>query len=168
MPRLSRLLAHHASSRSTTMPDLDDVLAAHVAWLRLLRRSERTIYERQRAVIRLATWLARYDGGEIGSTSSASPAEVRFESVSPELRRHRGDGVTRYGMPHAAAGDLILDATAADLVAWRASLTVGDRGLLTHTRPIPGLYPGGVPGGLIPLSPAQGPPFPPGPPGVPP
>src|SRR5258708_23783549 len=39
------------------MPELDDVLAAHVAWLRLLRRSERTIYERQRAVIRLAAWL---------------------------------------------------------------------------------------------------------------
>ncbi len=39
------------------MPELDDVLAAHVAWLRLLRRSERTIYERERAVIRLAAWL---------------------------------------------------------------------------------------------------------------
>src|SRR5260221_9099789 len=127
------------------MPELDDVLAAHVAWLRLLRRSERTIYERQRAVIRLATWLARYDGGEIGSTSSASPAEVRFESVSPELRRHRGDGVTRYGMPHAAAGDLILDATAADLVAWRASLTVGDRAPLPHCCHIPELYPGAAP-----------------------
>src|SRR5258708_23446278 len=161
MPRLSRLLARHASSRSSTMPDLDDVLAAHVAWLRLLRRSERTIYERQRAVIRLAAWLARYDGGEIGSTSSASPAEVRFESVSPELRRHRGDGVTRYGMPHAAAGDLILDATAADLVAWRASPTLGDPAPLPHTPPIPELYPWAPPPGPLSPHPPPGPPLPP-------
>src|SRR5258708_18766416 len=164
MPRLSRLLARHASSRSSTMPDLDDVLAAHVAWLRLLRRSERTIYERQRAVIRLAAWLARYDGGEIGSTSSASPAEVRFESVSPELRRHRGDGVTRYGMPHAAAGDLILDATAADLAAWRAALTLRGRGPLPHRRPIPGLYPRARPQGPLRPRPPPGPPVPPVPP----
>src|SRR5258707_177882 len=51
--------------RAGLMPDLDDVLTAHVAWLRLLRRSPRTIYERERAVIRLAAWLdANVSGGQ--------------------------------------------------------------------------------------------------------
>src|SRR5260370_33129131 len=39
------------------MPDLSQVLAAHAAHLRLLGRSPRTIYDRERAVIRLARWL---------------------------------------------------------------------------------------------------------------
>ncbi len=39
------------------MPDLSQVLAAHAAHLRLLGRSPRTIYDRERAVIRLAKWL---------------------------------------------------------------------------------------------------------------
>src|SRR5260221_304616 len=45
------------SRSSATMPDLAEVLADHLAHLRLLGRSERTVYDRERAVIRLAAWL---------------------------------------------------------------------------------------------------------------
>src|SRR5260370_19072564 len=45
------------SRSSATMPDLAEVLAAHLAHLRLLGRSERTVYDRERAVIRLAACL---------------------------------------------------------------------------------------------------------------
>src|SRR5258707_5373744 len=51
------------SRSSATMPDLAEVLAAHLAHLRLLGRSERTVYDRERAVIRLAAWLDCYAAG---------------------------------------------------------------------------------------------------------
>src|SRR5258707_1393734 len=89
--------------RAGLMPDLDAVLAAHVAYLRLLRRSDRTIYERQRAVIRLAAWLGRY-------AESSRPVFIG----APEGLGYQG--------PSALPGRLLLDATAADLAAWRASL----------------------------------------------
>ena len=93
------------------MPDLDDVLAAHVAWLRLLRRSERTIYERQRAVIRLAAWLG---GGPAGPRSKRISLLLSADPGAPQRQVS------------------LLAATSADLAAWRASLTVGDRALLTY------------------------------------
>src|SRR5258707_10515638 len=43
------------------MPELDAVLAAHLAHLRLLGRSERPVYDRERAVVRLAAWLGARD-----------------------------------------------------------------------------------------------------------
>src|SRR5258708_25246047 len=95
------------------MPDLDAVLAAHVAWLRLLRRSERTIYERRRVVTRLAAWLS--------STHNALTSQDK-----------------------GGASEWLLHATAADLAAWRAALTVGDRAPLPYRCPIPELYPRAV------------------------
>src|SRR5258708_37971655 len=116
---------------------LDDLLAAHVAHLRLLRRADRTIYERQRAVIRLAAWLgARYAG--TGSGPQGAPGGPGFLG------------------PEALPGRLILTATAADLAAWRASLTVGDRALLTYTCHVREFYRFAVREGFIEVSPAEG------------
>src|SRR5258708_2147008 len=70
------------------MPELDDVLAAHVAWLRLLRRSERTIYERQRAVIRLAAWL----GAKVTASDDGTHG-LDSAGVFPEAVGSRGGGV---------------------------------------------------------------------------
>src|SRR5260370_13342726 len=83
------------SRSSATMPDLAEVLAAHLAHLRLFGRSERTVYDRERAVIRLAAWLR--------------PVPV-------------------------------LAATAADLGAWRASLTVRHHAVLLYSAPAARLY----------------------------
>ncbi len=132
---------------TSPVPELDAVLAAHVAYLRLLRRSERTVYERQRAVIRLATWLGANvsDGQPAGKGGDLCDSGVAVGSREP--------------LPPAA--NFIIDATAADLAAWRASLTVGDRALLTYTCHVRELYRWAVREGLIEVSPAEGLPLPP-------
>jgi len=104
------------------MPGLDDVLAAHLAHLRLLGRSERTVYDRERAVIRLAAWLR--------------PVPV-------------------------------LAATAADLGAWRASLTVGDQAVVVYCAHVAGFYDFAVTRGIRPDNPAAGLPVPSPPRGIP-
>src|SRR5258708_4731632 len=141
------------------MPDLDAVLAAHVAWLRLLRRSERTIYERERAVIRLAAWLgANVDSREgAGRTSHRRPGSVAPcggdpPQAIPGQAREQGPGAGSRPVPG------ILSATPADLAAWRAPPTVGHRGLPPHCRPIPPPDPLAPPGGPLPLSQAECPP----------
>src|SRR5258708_7449267 len=101
------------------MPGLDDVLSAHLAHLRLLGRSERTVYDRERAVIRLAAWLDRY-------------AEKR-------LTAWKG-GVPRPGIREAGRAGALLPATAADLAAWRASLTVGDQAVVVYCAHVTGFY----------------------------
>src|SRR5258708_33996987 len=110
------------------MPELDDVLAAHIAWLRLLRRSERTIYERQRAVIRLAAWLdgryAENAGCEIGKL--------------PDHVHAAGEPGSTFADAHDPAAPPLLHATAADLAAWRAPLTAGGRALPPPSCPIRG------------------------------
>ncbi len=104
------------------MPDLAEVLAAHLAHLRLLGRSERTVYDRERAVIRLAAWLR--------------PVPV-------------------------------LAATAADLGAWRASLTVGDQAVVVYCAHVAGFYAFAVTRGIIDSNPAGALPVPSPPRGVP-
>src|SRR5260221_4430332 len=104
------------------MPDLAEVLAAPLAHLRLLGRSERTVYDRERAVIRLAAWLR--------------PVPV-------------------------------LAATAADLAAWRASLTVGDQAVVVYCAHVAGFYDFAVTQGIRPDNPAAGLPVPSPPRGVP-
>src|SRR5258708_31779157 len=96
------------------MPELDAVLAAHVAWLRLLRRSERTIYERERAVIRLAARLCAYPHS---STHNALTSQDE------------------------GASERLLHATAADLAAWRASPPRPPPALPTPPSPTPALCP---------------------------
>src|SRR5260221_13588024 len=98
------------------------VLAAHLAHLRLLGRSERTVYDRERAVIRLAAWLR--------------PVPV-------------------------------LAATAADLGAWRASLTVGDQAVVVYCAHVAGFYAFAVTRGIIDSNPAGALPVPSPPRGIP-
>src|SRR5260370_29496112 len=97
------------SRSSATMSDLAEVLADHLAHLRLLGRSERTVYDRERAVIRLAAWL--------DARKEVMPYAL------PECSRRELPGL----LPHeTGAGDgespALLNATAADLAAWRAPL----------------------------------------------
>src|SRR5258707_975889 len=102
------------SRSSATMPDLAEVLAAHLAHLRLLGRSERTVYDRERAVVRLAAWLAGYaEGGR--------RPHSRCDGAAPP---GYGPLVTSPGLPHRAVA--VLAATPPDLAAWRAALTGGD------------------------------------------
>src|SRR5260221_35012 len=110
------------SRSSATMPDLAEVLAAHLAHLRLFGRSERTVYDRERAVIRLAAWLR--------------PVPV-------------------------------LAATAADLGAWRASLTVGHQAVVVYCAHVAGFYDFAVTRGIRPDNPAAGLPVPSPPRGIP-
>src|SRR5258708_212302 len=110
------------SRSSVTMPDLAEVLAAHLAHLRLLGRSERTVYDRERAVIRLAAWLR--------------PVPV-------------------------------LAATAADLGAWRASLTVGRQAGRLYCAHVAGFYAFAVTRGIIDSNPAGALPVPSPPRGIP-
>src|SRR5260370_14897718 len=101
------------------MPGLDDVLAAHLAHLRLLGRSERTVYDRERAVIRLAAWLR-------------ARKEVMPSDPYP------GQRVT--GAGDSPSSPALLQATADDLGAWRASLTVGDQAVVVYSAHVAGCY----------------------------
>src|SRR5258707_1870774 len=132
------------SRSSATMPDLAEVLAAHLAHLRLLGRSERTVYDRERAVIRLAAWLDCYADGVLLIGNSAPPGY--------------GPLVTSPGLPHRAVA--LLDATAADLAAWRASLTVGDQAVVVYCAHVAGFYDFAVTRGIRPGNPAAGLPVP--------
>src|SRR5258707_1425435 len=128
------------------MPGLDDVLAAHLAHLRLLGRSERTVYDGERAVIRLAAWLDRY-------------AEKRLTAWN--------GSVPRPGIREAGRAGALLTATAADLAAWRASLTVGDQAVVVYCAHVAGFYDFAVTRGIIDSNPAAGLPVPSPPRGIP-
>ena len=134
------------------MPDLAEVLAAHLAHLRLLGRSERTVYDRERAVIRLAAWL-----------------EVRY---SLEARKPCGAPCTQnsgagFGGSSQKPPSLLLDATPVDLAAWRASLTVGDQAVVVYCAHVAGFYDFAVTRGIRPDNPAAGLPVPSPPRGMP-
>jgi hypothetical protein len=83
------------------MPDLTEVLTAHLALLRLRGRAERTCTERRYAVLRLAAWLACYAESTLVRSGTGRP-HPGLSSDLPGVRRP------------------VLDATAADLQAWRA------------------------------------------------
>ena len=125
------------------MPDLTEVLAAHLAHLRLLGRSERTVYDRERAVIRLAAWLAGYAenaGCEIGKL--------------PDRVHAAGEPGSTFADAHDPAAPPLLHATAADLAAWRASLTVGDQAVVVYCAHVAGFYDFAVTRGIRPDNPA--------------
>jgi integrase/recombinase XerC len=104
------------------MPDLGHVLAAHAEWLRQRGCSKRTIYDRRRAVIRLAAWLGQVD---------------------------------------------VIKASSADLAAWRAGLTVGDRAVVGYCGHVREFYAWALARGLIAVNPAVGLPLPSLPRGIP-
>src|SRR5260221_4384617 len=104
--------------RLSGMGEDSAVLAAHVAYLRLLRRSERTIYERQRAVIRLAAWLGAQSLTAAGPVpSSSAPVEpVKAVIGAPADQQPGAERETADENAHAAdATSQLLHATAADL-----------------------------------------------------
>src|SRR5258708_1972844 len=156
------------SRSSATMPELDAVLAAHLAHLRLLGRSERTVYDRERAVIRLAAWLgANIDSREgAGRTSHRRPGSVAPcggdppQSI-PGQAREQGPGAGSRPVP-----DILL-ATAGDLAAWRASLAVGGHAVVVYCAHVAGFYDFAVTRGIIDSNPAAGLPVPSPPRGVP-
>src|SRR5258708_14083322 len=124
------------------MPELDDVLAAQVAWLRLLRRSERTIYERERAVIRLAAWLA---GAVPACATEPPPIQLGGESGSQSDRLWPPGG-TRGAHPHypslsdppdGSPGPSLLQATPANLATWRTQPPPAAPRPPTPTTPLP-------------------------------
>jgi integrase/recombinase XerC len=144
------------------MPELDEVLEAHLALLRLRGRAERTISERRYAVLRLAAWLGGYaeskrpcrapavaDRGEAASVLTATPGDLQA-NLEP------GAPVTGF----AGRSFNVLNATAADLQAWRASLTTGDGATAAYCAHITGFYRFCVSQGIIPASPAENLPVP--------
>src|SRR5258707_13371310 len=139
------------SRSSVTMPDLAEVLAGHLAHLRLLGRWERTVYDRERAVIRLAAWLQARESYKNEQPDSVVEVLVQapgFPEVAPPgtsgrettlNTAHGGAAGSRSPARADGAGREVnrpepdlLSATPADLAAWRASLTVGDQGLLRY------------------------------------
>src|SRR5258708_13108497 len=136
------------SRSSATMPDLAEVLAAHLAHLRLLGRSERTVYARERAVIRLAAWLQARESYKNEQPDSVVEVLVQapgFPEVAPPgtsgrettlNTAHGGAAGSRSPAPGRRAGREVnrpgpglLSATHPDLAAWRPSLTVGHHAL---------------------------------------
>jgi integrase/recombinase XerC len=91
------------------------VVVAHLDYLRQRGRSERTVYQRRRALWRLARFL---DGAPL------------------------------------------CEATAADLAAWRASLTIGDDAVVAYVSHVRGFYAWLCSAGLIDDNPAAGLPVP--------
>src|SRR5260221_2638458 len=109
------------------MPGLDDVLAAHLAHLRLLGRSERTVYDRERAVIRLAAWLREYDDRSRpvkGSVVQQDDQQAQDAACTREPALREPSATAVCGVENRDSPPL-LAATAADLAAWRAAPTVG-------------------------------------------
>jgi integrase len=133
------------------MPDLESVLAEHAEWLRQRGCSKRTIYDRRRAVTRLAAWLDA--GGPPGIQSH------------PEARGSRGGPGP--ADDHAAGASSVLNATPADLAAWRAGLTVGDRAVVGYCGHVREFYAHALARGLIAVNPAVGLPLPSLPRGIP-
>src|SRR5260221_4646646 len=112
------------------MPDLAEVLAAHLAHLRLLGRSERTVYDRERAVIRLAAWLREYDDRSRpvkGSVVQQDDQQAQDAACTREPALREPSATAVCGVENRDSPPLpsLLDATSADLAAWRARLTVG-------------------------------------------
>src|SRR5258708_150481 len=140
------------SRSSATMPDLAEVLAAHLAHLRLLGRSERTVYDRERAVIRLAAWLGCYAKSQQNASASrvASHAGISAQRGPGGLSPAGTDGSSIH----------LLSATPADLAAWRASLTVGDQAVVVYCAHVAGFYAFAVTRGIRPDNPPLGPPRP--------
>src|SRR5258708_37801873 len=103
------------SRSSATMPDLAEVLADHLAHLRLLGRSERTVYDRERAVVRLAAWL---EAG--GGTSAAATHLTPAQGLAQLAQFTACDVSQRNASPlHRQPGPSLLTATPADLAARR-------------------------------------------------
>src|SRR5258708_2402688 len=151
------------SRSSATMPDLAEVLAAHLAHLRLLGRSERTLYDRERAVIGLAAWLS----AARSSCSSRASHPCAAASISGA---QSGSGTTvtdTSAQSPPPSYDAVLSATAADLAAWRASLTVGDQAVVVYCAHVAGVYDFTVTRGIRPDNPAAGLPVPSPPRGLP-
>jgi len=124
------------------VPDLESVLAAHAAHLRLLGRSPRTIYDRERAVIRLAAWLE---------------VQANLEPGMPDPTSG----------PRSCTQQRILTATPADLAAWRAGLAVSDRAVVGYCGHVREFYAHALAQGLIAANPAEGLPLPSLPRGIP-
>ena len=132
------------------MPD-PAPLAAHLAWLKLKGRAERTIYDRKHAVLRLAAWLESYADGDARPGHGA-----------------RGDPATGPCELHETPGPgIILSATAADLAAWRQNLTVSDSSVVTYACHVREFYAWAVDEGLCPGNPAARLPLPRIPRGIP-
>src|SRR5260221_9737372 len=174
------------SRSSATMPDLTEVLADHLAHLRLLGRSERTVYDRERAVIRLAAWLQARESYKNEQPDSVVEVLVQapgFPEVAPPgtsgrettlNTAHGGAAGSRSPARADGAGREVnrpepdlLSATPADLAAWRASLTVGDQAVVVYCAHVAGFYDFTVTRGIRPDNPAAGLPVPSPPRGVP-
>lgn len=113
----------------------------HLAYLRLSGGRPTSVYARKRALIRLAAWL------------EANGEEPR---TAPSTSR-RGPGLP---MDRADFSKGLLDATPADLAAWRASLAVGDRAVVAYAGHVREFYRWCVAEGLITSNPAAGLPLP--------
>src|SRR5258708_4227239 len=153
------------SRSSATMPDLAEVLAARLAHLRLLGRSERTVYDRERAVIRLAAWLREYDDRSRpvkGSVVQQDDQQAQDAACTREPALREPSATAVWGVENGDSPPL-LAATAADLAAWRASLTVGDQAVVVYCAHVAGFYDFAVTRGIRPDNPAAGRPRPPPP-----
>src|SRR5258708_5198342 len=174
------------SRGSATMPDLAEVLADHLAHLRLLGRSERTVYDRERAVIRLAAWLQTRESYKNEQPDSVVEVLVQapgFPEVAPPGTSGRETTLnTAHGgaagsrSPARADGAArevnrpepdLLSATPADLAAWRTSLTVGDQAVAVSCARGAGSHACAAPRGTRPDTPAAGLPVPSPPRGIP-
>ena len=119
----------------TTEEHDDSAVAAHLEYLRQRGRTASSIYGRRRALVRLAAWL-----------------EAR---ENPAADEHGG-----CSRPGSRNSTWLLQATPADLAAWRASLTVGDDAVVAYVSHVQGFYSGAVKAGLLGASPAAGLPVP--------
>lgn len=126
---------------TTTPPD--NAVTAHLSYLEQRGHTEASVYARWRALTRLRAWLAAY---------ADIPGPESGRADKSHLRR----AVAEVGL---RAGDL-LTATAADLAAWRASLTTGPGATVNYVSHVQNFYAWCIEQGLRGDNPAAGLPVP--------
>src|SRR5258708_9846359 len=150
------------SRSSATMPDLAEVLAAHLAHLRLLGRSERTVYDRERAVIRLAAWLREYDDRSRpvkGSVVQQDDQQAQDAACTREPALREPSATAACGVENRDSPPL-LAATAADLAARRAARSAGGPAASGYRAHAAGSYRFPATPGIRPAHPRPSPPEP--------
>ncbi len=103
------------------------VLTRHLGHMRLLGRAARTVYDRERAIIRMGRWLAPIEYFRSGQINSGEVARVPVS---------------------------VLDASAADLAAWRASLSLSPVAIRVYAAHARTFYAWAVTEGIIDSNPA--------------
>jgi len=151
----------------------------HLEHLRLRGRTPASVYARKRALARLAAWLEVPSGstdnagnpgppaGDHAARASSAKENTRLaawletqQSPAADERANSSRPGSRSSVEEQASSITLLRATARDLAAWRAALTVGDDAVVAYVSHVKSFYGWAVKEGLIAVNPAASLPVP--------